>query len=464
MITSKTLAHLAVSVATATSVLTLPAPGTNAAGGLAVFPGAEGFGTQTKAGRGGKLVAVTSVADSGPGTLRAALEDPAPKIIIFRVGGIIELKSLLFVKYPFVTIAGQTAPGDGILLKDFGIVIVTNDVLIQSIRVRPGNRGAIRPDHNKAIVILGPQEKGLNGHHVVLDHVSASWGEDETITTWSGAHDVTISWSIVSEALNRSRHAKGTHSAGLLIGDRSDHVSAHHNLLAHNDFRNPLIISGGTHDFINNVIFNWGSLVTEIIDDAAVAVNVVGNVYRPGPSSKTPYEIVINPSGKGFVPQIFAAGNSRSPSDTVPENGWTMVQYGWKGNGAPEKYRSNVRVPGAQIQVSSARDTFEQVLEGAGARAPRRDGTDERIVRDVRNGTGRIIDSPDEVGGYPSYSAGVAPLDSDGDGMPDEWERHEGLNPRNASDGNTDLDGDGYTNVEEYLHSLMLMPARPSAH
>ncbi len=425
--------------------------------GLAVFPGAQGFGTRTPAGRGGTVVAVTSLADSGPGTLREALDDSAPKIIVFRVGGIIQLKSLLFVHHPFVTIAGQTAPGDGILLKDFGIVVTTHDVLLQSIRVRPGNHGAIRPDQNKAIVILGPQEKGLTGHNIVLDHISASWGEDETITSWSGAHDITVSWSIVSEALNRSRHPKGTHSAGLLVGDGSDRVSVHHNLLAHNDFRNPLIISGGTHDIVNNVIFDWGSLVTEIIDDAPTSLNLIGNYYRPGPSSTTPYEIVINPSGKGFVPRIFASGNGRFASG-APQDGWSMVQFGWKGRGAPAKYRSERRFPTAPIEATAASVALDQVLADAGAIRPKRDAIDERIVGDVRNGTGHIIDSPDEVGGYPPYSNGVAPADADGDGMPDEWERQVGLDPGNPSDGNADRDGDGYTNIEEYLHALMLAP------
>jgi hypothetical protein len=429
--------------------------------GLPVFPGAEGFGTRTRAGRGGKVVAVTSLADSGPGTLRAALEDPAPKIIVFRVGGIIELKSLLFISHPFVTIAGQTAPGDGILLKDFGIVIATSDVLVQSIRVRPGSEGAIRPDHNKAIVILGPQEKGLNGHNIVLDHVSASWSEDEIVTTWSGAHDVTVSWSILSEALNRSRHPKGTHSAGLLVGDGSDRVSVHHNLFAHNDFRNPLVISGGTHDVVNNVIFDWGTLVTEIIDDAPLALNLVGNYYRPGPSSKTPYEIVINPSGKKFVPRIFAAGNARSNAAASPD-GWSMVHYAWKGQIAPEQYRSATPHQTAPVQATSAQEALDRVLAGAGARVPRRDAIDNRIVADVKNGTGHVIDRPNEVGGYPPYRGGDAPVDSDGDGMADDWERRNGLNPADASDGNRDLDGNGYTNIEEYLHALMLEPIRRS--
>ena len=430
--------------------------------GLPVFPGAEGFGTRTRAGRGGKVFAITSLADSGPGTLRAALQDGSPKTIVFRVGGLIELKSHLFVAHPFVTIAGQTAPGDGIVLKDFGIVITTNDVLIQSIRVRPGNKGAARPDHNDGISVLGPNGSSKGAYNVVLDHVSTSWCEDETITTWFGAHDVTVSWSILSEGLNRSRHPKKTHSTGMLVGNGSDRVSIHHNLLAHNDFRNPLLIAGGMHEVVNNVVYDWGSLVTEIVDNAQMSVNVIGNWYRPGPSSKTPYEILINPSGRNLVPKIFVSGNAKFGETAAPSDEWARVHYGWHSASAPDKYRASGRFPTAIVSSSEAKDALTLVLAGAGAIAPRRDAVDQRIVADVRNGTGSIIDSPDQVGGYPTFDRGVPPVDSDGDGIPDDWERRAGLNPSNPADGNAVRDGDGYTNLEHYLHSLMPRPNRRS--
>lgn len=423
---------------------------------IPVFPGAEGFGTHTRAGRGGKVFAVTSLADAGPGTLREALLDPSPKTIVFRVSGVIELKAHLFISHPFVTIAGQTAPGDGVVLKDYGIVILTNDVLVQSLRVRPGNKGSVRPDHNDAITVLGPTGDATGSYNVVLDHISASWGEDETISTWFKAHDITVSWSIISEALNHSRHPKKTHSAGLLVGDHSDRVSIHHNLLAHNDFRNPLMISGGTHDIVNNVIYDWGSLVTEIVDDAPMSLNVVGNWYRSGPSSKTPYEIIINPPGRKESPaKIFVSDNRAYGETAASVDDWSRVQYGWKSKGAPDTFRAAQHFSTAPITTTPAAQAMVLVLANAGATRPRRDAIDERIVGDVRNGTGTIIDSPDQVGGYPAYRSAAAPADSDGDGMPDEWERSVGLNPQNASDGSADRNGDGYTNLEEYLHSLM---------
>lgn len=440
---------------TAAPVAAAPAADTAASDtGLPVFPGAEGYGTRTRAGRGAKVVAVTSLADSGPGTLRAALDDASPKTIVFKVGGVIELKSLLFIHHPFVTVAGQTAPGDGIVLKDFGLVIVTNDVLVQSLRIRPGNHGNIRPDHNDAVAVLGQNGNAAGARNVVLDHLSVSWGEDELISTWFAPTDITVSWSIASEALNRSRHAKGTHSAGLLVGDRSNHVSVHHNLLAHDDFRNPLIISGGTHDVVNNVVYDWGALPTEIVDDAPTSVNVIGNYYRPGPSTKTPHVIFINPSGKNVPPQIFAEGNARHAAD-APAAGWSLVQFGWRGSGAPDRYRAASRFSTPAITTTSARDAFEQVLASAGAIAPARDAVDRRIVDEVRQGTGAIIDTPEQVGGYPAYRAATAPPDTDGDGLPDAWEREHKLNPNDATDGAGDRDGDGYTNLEEYLHALM---------
>ena len=421
--------------------------------GLPVFPGAEGFGTRTVAGRGGKVIEVTSLADDGAGTLRAAVNDTSPRIIVFCVAGTIELKSELQILHPFVTLAGQTAPAGGICIKGAGITVITHDVLIQHIRVRPGNKGPVDADVNDAISMLGRHAGSDGAYNVVVDHVSASWGEDETVSTWYGAHDITISWCIISEALNRSRHRKRTHSAGLLIGDSSYHVSVHHNLLAHNDFRNPLISKGGTHDFVNNVIYNWGVLPAEIGDyDSNTFLNFVGNYFIPGPSTQAgPYEILF-PEGN---PRIYVEGNlgPHRPDTNIDE--WSLVGFGWGEEGvAPEKYRSFTKFTTAPVTTASAAEAMEEVLAGAGARAPQRDAIDRRVVDDVKKGTGSIIDSPDDVGGYPKLASGTPPIDSDHDGMPDDWELKMELDPGDASDGNDDFDGDGYTNIEEYLHSL----------
>jgi len=423
--------------------------------GLPVFPGAEGFGTRTPAGRGGKVIEVTSLADKGPGTLRAALDEPNPRIIVFRTGGTIELESDLYLNHPFVTVAGQTAPGDGICLKNCSLVIATHDVLIQHVRIRPGNEGNTDADDNDAIKVFGRHGNTSGARNVVLDHISASWSEDEVISTWFGPRDITICWSIVSEALNRSRHRKGTHSAGLLVGDSTDHVSVHHNLLVHNSFRNPLIIDGGTHDVVNNVIYNWGDIPGEIVDtDSNSFLNFVGNYYLSGPSSKLPSDaIIIN--GRAGTPQIYVEGNISSRRLTEDIDEWAVVAQGWNGETAPQTCRALARFPTPPVTTWSPREAFELVLSGAGATKPRRDMVDQRVVDDVTNRSGAVIDSPAQVGGYPELTTGTLSADSDHDGMSDAWEQQRGLNPNDPSDASLTTEADGYTNIELYLHSLL---------
>ncbi len=423
--------------------------------GLPVFPGAEGFGTRTPAGRGGVVIEVTSLADSGPGTLRAALETPGARIVVFRTGGTIQLESELYLRHPYVTVAGQTAPGDGICLKNCGLVITAHDVLIQHIRIRPGNEGGTEPDDNDAIKIFGPHGDSRGAHRVVLDHISASWSEDEVISTWFGPRDITICWSIISEALNRSRHRKGTHSAGLLIGDSTNRVSVHHNLLAHNSFRNPLIIDGGTHDVVNNVIYNWGDLPGEIVDtDSNSFLNFVANYYLPGPSSVVPGDAVII-NGSDGTPRIHVEGNlsQRRPHDDL--DSWAVVTHGWSGDPAPQASRAAARFETPPVTTASAAQALDDVLKRAGALVPKRDAVDERVVADVTNRSGSVIDSPAQVGGYPTLSTGTAPRDSDHDGMPDSWELRMGLDPEDPADGNLTSEAGGYTNIELYLHSLL---------
>jgi hypothetical protein len=429
--------------------------------GLPVFPGAEGFGTRTRAGRGGKVIEVTTLADAGPGSLRAALDDPDPRVIVFRVGGIIELNGLLMINHPFVTVAGQTAPGGGICLKNAGLVVTTHDVLVQHLRIRPGREGRVRPEDNDAVALLGRHGTVEGAHHVVIDHVSASWSEDEVVSTWFGAHDLTISHCIISEGLNRARHEKRTHSAGLLIGDSSEHVTVHHCLLAHNDFRNPLISLGGTHDLVNNVIYDWGALPAEIYDlHANTFLNFVGNCFLPGPSSATAlYEIFVNPTrepGSGR-PRIHVAGNLGPHRRDAGADDWSSVGFGFSDRApASRSLRAGTRFETPRVTDTDAETALAHVLADAGAIRPRRDAIDERIVGEVQSRTGRIIDSPLDVGGYPRLAAGTLPADSDHDGMPDAWEQARGLDRDDPSDAAADRDGDGYTNIEEYLHTLLV--------
>jgi pectate lyase len=425
--------------------------------GRPVFPGAEGFGTRTAAGRGGKVLFVTSLADSGPGTLRDAVNQPFPRTIIFRVGGTIELESELQIQQPFVTVAGQTAPGDGILLKNAGMTIFTHDVLVQHLRVRPGDRGKGNPENNDALGILNTGSGRDEVYNVVVDHCSFSWSEDETVSTWYAPRDITLSWCIISEALNRARHPKKTHSAGLLIGDGSDRVTVHHCLLAHHDFRNPLITGGGTHDFINNVVYDWGKIPVEIQDRHGFStfVNFIGNRYVRGPSTESPgREIALDPRTSPDSPKLFVADNLTPHRASATADEWDIVGAGYSGKPAARTHQASAPFSTAPVRRTPAADIVEPVLLAVGATRPIRDAVDARIVSEVRTGEGRIINSPEDVGGYPRMQNGEAPKDSDSDGIPDEWEKAHGLNPQDPSDASRPRTGTGYTNLEEYLHSL----------
>jgi pectate lyase len=422
---------------------------------LPVFPGAEGFGTRTPAGRGGKVIEVTSLADRGPGTLRAALADPNPRIIVFRVGGIIEAKEPFTIDHPFVTVAGQTAPGDGILIKNAGLQVATHDVLIQYLRIRPGNEGPIAPENNDAIQLNGAS-------NVVVDHVSASWGEDETVQTWFGAYDITFSWCLVSEALDKSRHPKGRHGGGFLIGDGSDRVTIHHCLMAHNDFRNPLIAQSGLVDLVENVIYNWGRSAAEIYTDQktdlTTQVNFIGNVYLQGPSSNPElFEFVINsePKAGKAPPQVYAKDNLGPRRTSSGADEYALISLGWGGVRVPDEYRTAKPFETRGVSRLQGSDLTNAVLVGAGATLPQRDAVDQRVAESLPKKQGQMINSPLEVSGYPNMKGGEPPVDSDHDGMPDDWEKQMGLNPRDPGDAARDHNGGGYTNIEAYLHSLV---------
>ncbi len=475
------------------SEYTLPTPSitetaTPASGSIPVFPGAEGFGTLTPAGRGGMIIEVTTLADSGEGSLREALETEGPRTIIFKVGGVINVTSdNLFIRHPFVTVAGQTAPGDGITIIGKGVTIITHDVLIQHLRVRPGDKGGASPDTNDAIEIFDPEWVDARSvdeinrlskdkvYNIVLDHISASWSEDEAVSVYKGSRDVTISWAIISEALNKAGHSKKTHSAGLMLAGLTDRISVHHSLLAHNDFRNPLIKNSGIVDFRNNIIYDWGIESTFILKEKNIFlgqntnVNLVSNNYIPGPStSKEAKPIVIGqdeieenilykkdntlPKTREKDDNIAAFFSFRIDMDLI--QGDTIEgKIEW----AKKTFFSSEPFYTPRVTTFNAEESYSRVLTGVGANKPKQDYVDKRIINEVRTETGRLIDSVDDVGGYPRFELTIWPegYDSDHDGMPDTWEREQGLNPADIADGNQDADQDGYTNIEEFLHELL---------
>lgn len=428
-----------------------PADSSAATSPVPAFPGAEGFGTMTRGGRGGRVIAVTTLDDSGRGSLREAMEARGPRIVVFRTGGTIVLKGEIDVRHPFLTVAGQSAPGGGISLRadpgnTEGLVdLHTHDVVIRYVRFRQGPH-----DEIDAAIPLAVEESSF----VVVDHCSFSWGTDENLTSYDDTHDVTFSWNILAEGLSNSTHYEGEHSRGLFMsGERSRNLSAHHNLMAHNMRRNPEVNSAGTSDIRNNVVYNWGTHASLFSDkNGKHTTNVIGNFFKPGPSTDGDpqrYEIGVYPRGEGMA--LFVRGNigPRRPDDTLPERaGVDPAGHAWL-----------VEVPAAvpPVTTTSARQAFRDVLASAGARSRMLDAVDQRVISDVRNGTGSIIDDPAEVGGWPVLDPGTAPPDADSDGMPDGWETPRGLDSAKA-DGGEDRDGDGYSNVEEYLNGLVTAP------
>ncbi len=261
---------------------------------IPAFPGAEGFGANALGGRGGDVIEVTNLNDDGPGSLRAAINSEGPRIVVFRTGGTIELQSTLEIINPFITIAGQTAPGGGITLKNRSsskgtLFVRTHDVVIRNLRSRPGPP-AERSSNGDAIEILGP-----DAYNIIIDHCSFSWAIDEVVSTWYAAHNITIQWSIIAEGLNCSKHEKGCHSMGMLLGSEgSGNISIHHNLFAHNHQRNPFIKTSGLVDVVNNVIYNpWGTPSVATDDFGEVQVNYIANYFKRGAdtaSGKIPHQ------------------------------------------------------------------------------------------------------------------------------------------------------------------------------
>lgn len=418
--------------------------------GVPAFPGAEGFGALTPGGRGGRVIAVINLDDAGPGSLRAACMAPGPRTVVFRTGGIIDLETDIKISAPFLTIAGQTAPGNGICLRGGTLRVCRHDVVIRYIRARPGDR--------EAGVVFGNRDalkiEGINVYNVVIDHCSFSWAVDENVSTWGTPHDVTIQWCVISEALYRSRHPKGPHSMGLLAGDRTARLSVHHNLLAHNHWRNPYFQGRGKtraeYDLRNNVIYDCGKFGT--VARGNLLLTCVGNVYLPGSTTTVTEMLHIGLDAKtpGEHPLVFLRDN-RAPGcmDAVADN-WAMVKN--LTEIATAKLHGTSEPAGAVVTTMSASAVLDALLADVGATRPVRDAVDVRIVAQVKERSGRVIDSQKEVGGWPQYPPGKPPMDSDGDGMPDAWEKRHGFDPNTPDDGPADRDGNGYTNLEAFLN------------
>lgn len=426
---------------------------------IIAFPGAEGFGAYSQGGRGGDVYIVSNLNDSGSGSLRDGIESSTgSRTIVFSVSGIIRLRSALDVNHDYITIAGQTAPGDGICLRDAAFEINASHVIVRYIRARLGAEAGKESD---AISISG-------GHNIIMDHCSASWSVDECFSCSTGEADkidnVTVQWCIISEALNKSIHSKGAHGYGALIrGCYGAKYTYHHNLFAHNSSRNPrpgnydkntftLDPEGLLFDFRNNVMYNWRGRTPGYDSDkeSICRFNYVGNYVKPGINSDT--------SGQAYsagCTHFKAYFKDNSYDGKIPADQWTLVRFGnnWNSDQVAA-FKQEVPFPAGFIVTEKVQDAYKSVLTKAGASLVR-DDVDARVISEVRNGTGSIINNEKERGGWPVYKTTEALKDTDKDGMPDEWEKLKRLNPNNPDDRNGDSNKDGYTNLEEYLNSLV---------
>lgn len=412
------------------------------AAALPAFPGAEGFGSDTPGGRGGRVIEVTNLDASGTGSLRAALEASGSRIVVFRTGGTILLTSDITIRNPYITIAGQTAPGDGILIRGGAIRLATHDIVIRGLRIRVGDSSnGTTPTNRDAISIENSSSPPYN---IVIDHCSVSWALDENFVTWYEAHDITFQWNITSEPLTQVESGYG-----LLVGDYSTNVSVHHNLFASNPDRNPRIKPSTSAEVINNVIYNWSWYGTRTQGNS----NIIGNYFKAGPGTAGPPITVMDAGQKVYVKDNIGPGRMSNTGDD-----WLLVD-------GSSTTRSNLPVvTPSGIVIDDVTAVYEIVLSKAGAMIPSRDAVDKRIVESVRNNNGRYVSSQNSVGGWPALNSGTPPQDSDHDGIADNWELTHGLNPNSAGDGSQDRDGDGYTNVEEYINSFfpVVIGTKPS--
>ena len=399
---------------------------------LPAFPGAEGFGSYTRAAYGGSsnptIYRVTNIDDDGPGSLRAGLEISSPRVIIFEVSGNIQLRDCLVIRNPYVFVAGQTAPSPGITIGGpNGLYIYTHDVVVQHLRIRIGDESGGIPCNQRDGLNIG------NGaYNVVIDHCSISWATDENVASgWEGSNSLTFQWCIISECLWHSCHTDGPHSMGFLVGPgNTGDLSVHHNLFAHNANRNPAIGSNDNTEIINNVVYNWEWGSTEFHHYSGSAPqygNIIGNYYKAGVNTKENYGVSLEYAKS---PSKFYISDNIGPTRTSKsQDDWDIVAFG------QPSFRSNtVTFTPSGVTTHNAFHAYDIVLNKSGARPADRDSVDKRIIQEVRDRTGHLIDSQNDVGGWPDLKENFRILD-----VP--------INPHQ------DDDFDGYTNLEEWLHS-----------
>jgi hypothetical protein len=432
------------------------------------FPEAEGYGRFAIGGRGGKVFEVTNLSDAGPGSLRDAVEASGPRVVVFRVGGVIQLKSKLHIRNPYLTVAGQTAPGDGICVAGYTFgCLSAHDVILRHVRIRIGDGSGTTQDGCGA----------RSSNHCIFDHCSISWSIDEGFSSREG-ENLTFQRCIISEALHIANHkkyepGKGHSFAGSISGNIG---SFHHNLLANCTGRNWSLAGGldrtgkmlaGRLDIRNNVVYNWRDRTT---DGGVLELNFVNNYYLPGPATRVFTLLKPDPGDPDRGMRAFMTGNMIVDQPQFDADNWRAYVGPVAGM---EKLKTDSPLFESHVNTHTAQAAFASVLADVGATRPRSDPIDLRILSEVRKrehtfsgSKGKlpgIIDSPQDVGGLPEYRTATPPADSDHDGLPDAWEQAHRLNPQDPRDGPAFRD-DGYTHLEFYLNALAGSPDAPQEH
>lgn len=441
------------------------------------FPGAGGGGGDSKGGRGGQVIYVTNLNDSGSGSLRSAVNANGPRTVVFRVGGTINLQSPLEFRNPYITVAGQTAPGGGILLKGNYLSLHwgVHDVIIRYIKIRLGRGAGFSGQAGDCISI------GDGAHNIIVDQCSLSWSQDETVGLWSDTnpiYDITFSRNLIAEALNYDHAGSGFITGSNVDSDDIVGITVYRNVFMHNFNRNPLL-KCGQGQIVNNIIYNSDKYNTQFA--GGMQIDIISNLYKNGPNSDNRSEVLYRPhdgtpnTGPAGNPSIHFKGNI-GPHNSNPNNTnqWnTMLEQTavahWGYPGSPPKLkrvnrafeRSNPMTVGIPLAVANANNLENLLLSSVGAQrrmrengtwTGNRDAVDLRLIQEYQNGTGTNPQDENDVGGFPTIASGTPYKDSDKDGMGNSWEIAHGFNPNNANDRNGDADSDGYTNLEEFLN------------